>query len=575
MLIFFFFLSYSILHDEIKPAEIFKLKGLPLQETKYGFKLPGGIKMSAANRTINFCQQFEEQGKYIRNRLTQLGVQLDIELTLFSDKSRAGFSLNGKQAGSFRSKEYSLLYEKRYFRLEINDLSQLQIADQFVNAVQSNRLPWAYEKNSPQNRAAHEDFFNSWGHFVISSAYGGGSLELKVKSSGSEMSVEAEKKALLQVQAQFKGVTAGLDFDHSDAVGTSKSSSFLTNQLIWDGGDIQCHRQTMEQVTPDIMQQWERSLGSQPSILTTELTLLPIYEVIDLVNRDKFQGCRDAMHDFLGGTFRIKKLEEKEKEEREEKARREQERILEETNNKAIAESVPTNNDSNCFPGDTTVELESGRRIPMSQVRLGDRLAALDCRSGRRIYSEVLLFLDRDPDCQPQFVSLLTERGMRLSLTTTHLIHVAAAAAVEERSSSSSTYPGFCPAYAGSIVVGQRVLVAGPKGAASSIDDFHAEVVVAVSRDSRRGAYAPLTVAGTLIVDNVVASCYAVVDSAWLAHAAFAPLRWWRRVQPSLSPLSSSTKRTREAAPPVGVHWYAGLLYSMAPWLVPGRMALP
>ena len=74
------------------------------------------------------------------------------------------------------------------------------------------------------------------------------------------------------------------------------------------------------------------------------------------------------------------------------------------------------------------------------------------------------------------------------------------------------------------------------------------------------GAYAPLTRAGTLLVDDVVASCYALVDSQSMAHWAFLPVRTARSILGALWPSSSG---------PVGVHWYARTLYRMSEGLLP------
>lgn len=223
--------------------------------------------------------------------------------------------------------------------------------------------------------------------------------------------------------------------------------------------------------------------------------------------------------------------------------------------------------------------LESGERVSMAQLRVGDRIAALDPATGVLVFSEVLLFLDRDPERQRRFVTLTTASGARLSLTPTHLIHVSEAGGCQEADC-------FRPAYAGSVEVGQRVLVADG-------DNFRVEEVTAVGTDSYRGVYAPLTATGTLVVDNLAASCYAVIDSQSVAHAAFAPLRLWSNLRSSLRHLfswsssggGSSVPRTidgvsegavnaRTGGEGDGVHWYADFLYSVARWLVPSHMVL-
>jgi hypothetical protein len=318
------------------------MKDVPMENSMYGFKLPRGIKMSAVKNTRIFSDQFEEQGQYISKRTAQLSVGLEISPKLFHLKTRGGFVMNGNQSGSFKSMETSVLYEKRFFRLEINELTQLEISDHFCEAVRSARLPATYDKNDIQNRSAFEDFFNTWGHFIISSAFGGGSVEMKSKFSGSNMSSEALQQAIFELEAKFKIVTTGISATVDGSSGTGQSSVFSTNQLVWEGGNIQCQVPTMEQVTPDIWHQWETSLASQPSILMTEMTLLPICEVVDRVDNNKFQSCRDAMVDFLGGKFIALKNEEEEQKRRkiEEENRKRIEKEKEETSNANIANSV-------------------------------------------------------------------------------------------------------------------------------------------------------------------------------------------------------------------------------------------
>lgn len=167
----------------------------------------------------------------------------------------------------------------------------------------------------------------------------------------------------------------------------------------------------------------------------------------------------------------------------------------------------------------------------------------------------------------------------------------------------------FAPVYAASVKVGQLVLLVDnnnePAAAAAAGSLLHPAVVTAVGRDlSLRGRYAPLTAEGTILVNGVAASCYAVVDSYRLVHAAFAPVRWFylaRRAVTSghaarggdassssdsfisSNSDSDSSRKTRIMKTPqgneavAGVFWYVALTHTMAGWVLPARQmgALP
>jgi len=79
-----------------------------------------------------------------------------------------------------------------------------------------------------------------------------------------------------------------------------------------------------------------------------------------------------------------------------------------------------------------------------------------------------------------------------------------------------------------------------------------------ISTVSKLGAFAPATVTGTIVINDVVASCYAYVSHT-KAHAAMAPLRWLWESSPST--LITETEQN-------GVHWYAGYLYKLFQGLI-------
>ena len=237
--------------------------------------------------------------------------------------------------------------------------------------------------------------------------------------------------------------------------------------------------------------------------------------------------------------------------------------------------------------GSSTVITSSGERKRLSDLAVGDSVLASDGDGGLH-FSPVLLFLDRDPDEWRRFVEIRTESGHTLTLTPSHLLYARDGSdSIEDpspkaRAGSSNSiedappaeYSDFDVLYAREIDEGMHVLVLdGRTGRARP------SRVVSVEAEARRGVYAPLTAAGNLVVDGVLASCYALVDSQAVAHAAFAPVRWWegarRALLPSLNSVSPNvlagdSKKPKEQF--VGVHWYAKWLYGLGELLLPSHL---
>lgn len=221
--------------------------------------------------------------------------------------------------------------------------------------------------------------------------------------------------------------------------------------------------------------------------------------------------------------------------------------------------------------------MEDGSRKRLDEVQLGERIAALDSY-GDVVFSEVIAFLDRSSSERRQFIRLTTKSGRVLTLTPAHLVPV------ESRSM----------VFAAKVQPGDRILVRDSvtADAENEVDGQHRlrwDIVVDIKLILEEGVYAPLTMAGTLLVDDVVASCYALVDSQSVAHYAFLPLRIWHSVtnfflhrpvdddarhfdirQQRLDNSTEdfrSVERTQE-----GVHWYATILYSLSSYVLPSKM---
>ncbi|CAB0039059.1 unnamed protein product [Trichogramma brassicae] len=189
------------------------------------------------------------------------------------------------------------------------------------------------------------------------------------------------------------------------------------------------------------------------------------------------------------------------------------------------SESSSAGKSGGCFPGTSTALTADGRRVALAELQLGERVAALDSATNRLVFSEVIGFIDRAPAERRQFLRLRLGSGKQLKLTATHLVPVQGRGTV----------------FAARVSPGDRLLVQSQKSSSSSSSSSNGasqalrwEEVLDVELVLEEGAYAPLTAEGTLLVDDVAASCYAVVDSQSLAHACFLPLRLWAPAEPRL-----------------------------------------
>jgi len=161
-----------------------------------------------------------------------------------------------------------------------------------------------------------------------------------------------------------------------------------------------------------------------------------------------------------------------------------------------------------CFPSDATVEVLDIGKIQLSSLKIGQQVRVID-EKNQIIYSPIIAFLHRELNEQAAYKRIRTKNAV-IELSARHLI---------ERQND-----GFV--WAEKLEKGDEILVLSSKHE----NKTYWEEIINIDEVDKQGLMAPLTEQGTIIVNNVHTSCYAIVKSHTIAHIALAPYRLYRRL---------------------------------------------
>jgi hypothetical protein len=181
-----------------------------------------------------------------------------------------------------------------------------------------------------------------------------------------------------------------------------------------------------------------------------------------------------------------------------------------------------------CFPGEAKVQLESGETKSMNDLCINDMV--LTVKNNELCYDRVYSFLHREVNRIGQYLQIHHDSNSFITMSAEHLIH---------REND---------------IVPARLVVPGDKIYMVSQDGMKLVTVTRIVETESQGVYSPLTFSGSIVVDNVLASCYAEykkANSHKHAHAAMKPLRWKANMSKSTS---------KQLAPPEGLNPYCIML---------------
>ena len=165
-----------------------------------------------------------------------------------------------------------------------------------------------------------------------------------------------------------------------------------------------------------------------------------------------------------------------------------------------------------CYPGSAIIYDSNSRARPIESLQVGDKVLTIT-KNGIKS-DTVITFIHRQPEIVEEFLKIVTKKKKILPITADHLLFV-------ELMGQATAIP------ARDVKIGDTVYVRGSHGSEK-------DLVQSISTVYEKGAYAPVTLSGTILVNDVHTSCYFDVLSHEWSHRAMSIARALYYVSPSM-----------------------------------------
>ncbi|KAI1732504.1 hint module domain-containing protein [Ditylenchus destructor] len=173
-----------------------------------------------------------------------------------------------------------------------------------------------------------------------------------------------------------------------------------------------------------------------------------------------------------------------------------------------------------CFSADARLRLIDGNTKRMDELELNDWVLAAN--KSQMVYSNVISWFHRIHDEKALFLHILLENGKTLKLTSKHFIYRNKCNGWQPVPFETITKDR--PIYAEDLRVGDCLYHLAIKGKELV---FVERRIVNVSAVEEIGIYAPLTGEGNIVVNDILASCYTIIDSNVLQTDFFKIIQRW------------------------------------------------
>jgi hypothetical protein len=208
-----------------------------------------------------------------------------------------------------------------------------------------------------------------------------------------------------------------------------------------------------------------------------------------------------------------------------------------------------------CFAGGSMVETKQKGLVEISSLREGDYVKTYDSGLGKWTFSRFITYLHQDQHINSKYISLKTSSfNQTLRISPLHLIAKQQADQIEF-------------VFAKDLVVGDTIIA-----------ESGLEKLIAIEEVHGSGAYAPLTESGTIVVDSILASCYANTNWHNAAHLLFTPIIKLSSIfniennnvidtNHHQSHKSGVAKEVSAVELPDSVFWYARFIHKLMPYI--------